>query len=181
MPEGNNFPKKGFGCVAAVSSTVLEETNSRPLVAMRFRPAWAYIDGIREFGRFFCETTFGAPDLAERACVIIQETLENAIKYSTKGPNSELELQILAEHGQIQFSVSSLPDPVHIQNLRSELTGLDKLGPEEAYLAAFLRAAREPENSGRLGLARIRYEGNVELSLKEEDGGRIRITALGRL
>ena len=163
------------------ATAVLAATDSRPLVTMRFRPAWAYIDGIREFGRFFCETTFGAPDLAERACVIIQETLENAIKYSTKGPNSELELLILAEHGHIEFSVSSLPDPAHIQNLRSELTGLDKLAPEEAYLAAFLRAAREPERSGRLGLARIRYEGNVELSMKEEEGGRIRITALGRL
>lgn len=155
--------------------------NSEPLVVMRFRPAWAYIDGIREFGRFFCETTFRAPHLAERACVIIQETVENAVKYSKDGPNSELELLIRSEHGQIEFSVSSLPDPEHLQNLRSELTGLDKLGAEEAYLAAFLRAAREPENSGRLGLARIRYEGNVELSMKEESGGRIRVTASGRL
>jgi two-component sensor histidine kinase len=167
--------------VTSVTSNALDSAQSRPLVSMRFRPAWAYIDGIREFGRFFCETTFGTPDLAERACVIIQETLENAIKYSTKGPNSELELLIQAESGKIEFSVSSLPDPAHIANLRSELTGLDKLAPEEAYVAAFLRAALEPENSGRLGLARIRYEGNIELSLKEEDGGRLRITALGRL
>ena len=121
------------------------------------------------------------PDLAERACVIIQETLENAIKYSRKGPNTELELSIVAEHGKIEFSVSSLPDPGHVRNLRSELIGLDKLDPEEAYLAAFLRAAREPDTTGRLGLARIRYEGNAELSLKDEGGGRIRITARGRL
>jgi hypothetical protein len=167
--------------VTSVTSNVFSETGSKPLVAMRFRPAWVYIDGIREFGRFFCETTFGAPALAERACVIIQETLENAIKYSTKGPNSELELLIRAEHDHIEFSISSLPDPAHIATLKSELTGLDKLGPEEAYLAAFVRAAREPEQAARLGLARVRYEGNVELSMKEEDGGRIRITALGRL
>ena len=54
-----------------------------PLVFMRFRPAWAYIDGIREFGRFFCQTTFGTQELADRACVVIQETLENAVKYSS--------------------------------------------------------------------------------------------------
>jgi two-component sensor histidine kinase len=154
---------------------------THPLVLMRFRPAWAYIDGIREFGRFFCETTFGTPDLADRACVIIQEALENAIKYSTKSPDSELELLIQSENDRIEFSVSSLPDPAHVANLRSELTGLDLLPPEEAYLAAFLRAASEPDATARLGLARIRYEGNVELSLKEEDGGRIRVTARGRL
>ena len=44
---------------------------ARPMVFMRFRPAWAYIDGIREFGRFFCETTFGTSALAQRACVVI--------------------------------------------------------------------------------------------------------------
>ena len=167
--------------VMVVAGGAPDSMSGRPLVSMRFRPAWTYIDGIREFGRFFCETTFGAPDLAERACVIIQETLENAIKYSSNGPNSELELSITARNGHIQFSVSSLPDPAHIQTLRDELSGVGALAPEEAYLAAFLRAAREPENSGRLGLARIRYEGNVELSMKEEEGGRIRITALGRL
>lgn len=151
------------------------------LVLMRFRPAWAYIDGIREFGRFFCKTTFGTEELAERACVIIQETLENAVKYSTDSPDSELELKIHAEGERIVFSVSSLPDPAHAARLRAELSGLHSLDPKQAYLAAFQRASDEPDAAARLGLARIRYEGNVELSLKEENGGRIRITAVGKL
>ena len=151
------------------------------LVLMRFRPAWAYIDGIREFGRFFCQTTFGTEELAERACVIIQEALENAVKYSTDSPNSELELKIQAEGEQIVFSVSSLPDPEHAARLRAELSGIHSLDPKQAYLAAFERASNEPDAAARLGLARIRYEGNVELSLKEEGGGRIRITAIGKL
>jgi hypothetical protein len=151
------------------------------LVLMRFRPAWAYIDGIREFGRFFCKTTFGTEELAERATVVIQETLENAVKYSTDSPASELELKIEAEGERIVFSISSLPDPAHADMLRRELSGLHSLDAEQAYLAAFKRASNEPEAAARLGLARIRYEGNVELSLNEEDGGRIRITAVGKL
>jgi len=151
------------------------------LVLMRFRPAWAYIDGIREFARFFCKTTFGTEELAERACIIIQETLENAVKYSTDSPASELELKIHAEGERIVFSISSLPDPKHADRLRRELTGLHALDPEQAYLAAFQRASNEPDASARLGLARVRYEGNVELSMNEEDGGRIRITAVGKL
>jgi hypothetical protein len=153
----------------------------KPLVLMRFRPAWAYIDGIREFGRFFCETTFGTPELAERARVILQETLENAVKYSTNGADAELELSISADAQRIEFSVSSTPDPEHMANLKSELTSITQLAPEEAYLAAFVRAAGDPESASRIGLARIRYEGNVELSLSEESGGRIRITAAGSL
>ena len=153
----------------------------KPLVLMRFRPAWAYIDGIREFGRFFCETTFGTPELAERARVILQETLENAVKYSTDAPDSELEVRISADAKRIEFSVASTPDPAHMATLRSELDSMSKLAPEEAYLAAFVRAAGDPDAASRIGLARIRYEGNVELSLSEESGGRIRITAAGSL
>ena len=162
----------------AVVSTL---NTAHPLVLMRFRPAWAYIDGIRDFGRFFCETTFGAKDVAERACVIIQETLENAVKYSNQEPDSELELVIRAASETIEFSVSSLPDPAHMEALKAELTGLHSLDAETAYVAAFQRAADDPTARTRLGLARIRYEGEVELSMTEEAGGRIRITATGRL
>lgn len=152
-----------------------------PLVFMRFRPAWVYIDGIREFGRFFCQTTFGTQELADRACVVIQETLENAVKYSSNSADSELELSILSDGKSIEFSVSSLPEAKHLSSLRQELNGLQTLDPEQAYLAAFVRASNEPDASARLGLARIRYEGGVELSMTEETGGRVRITATGKL
>jgi hypothetical protein len=154
----------------------------RPLVLMRFRPAWTYIDGVREFCRFFCDTTFEAGDLAERASVVIQETLENAVKYSAHGDDAELELRIESQGATIEFSVSSLPDPSHLNRLREELTSMAAQTPEEAYVAAFLRvAAADPSAASRLGLARIRHEGRAELSLQEEPGGRIRITATGTL
>jgi hypothetical protein len=148
---------------------------------MRFRPAWAYIDGIREFGRFFCETTFGTPELAERARVIIQETLENAVKYSSTSAEAELELLIKSDGTNIEFQVSSLPDAAHAQALMSELQGIHAQDPEAAYLAAFQRASDEPWASARLGIARMRYEGGVELSVREEASGRIRVTATGKL
>jgi hypothetical protein len=148
---------------------------------MRFRPAWAYIDGIREFGRFFCETTFGTREVAERARVIIQETLENAVKYSTSSADSELELSIRSDGDHIEFQVTSLPDAVHAQALKAELSGIHAMDPEAAYLAAFQRASDEPGASARLGLARMRYEGGVELTMKEEPSGRIRVTATGKL
>lgn len=162
-------------------SSTLVKKNVHPIVFMRFRPAWAYIDGIREFGRFFCATTFGTPELAERARLVIQEALENAIKYSTDSPESELELCIQSDGDNIEISVSSLPDAAHVERLKSELSDIHSLAPEQAYLAAFLRASMEPDQSSRLGLARIRYEGGVELSMMEQEGGRIRVTATGKL
>jgi hypothetical protein len=151
-----------------------------PLVFLRFRPAWAYIDGVREFCRFFCETTYRQQDLAERARLVLQETLENAVKYSTPGNLSELELEVHADLERFEIAITSRPDPRHLQNLKLELEHLSALEPEAAYVAAFMRAANEPEASARLGLARMRYEARFELHLDEESDGRVRITATGK-
>ncbi len=151
------------------------------LVFMRFRPAWAYIDGIREFGRFFCQTTFQNAEIAERARVVIQETLENAVKYSVPGTEGDLELSISARGSRLEISVCSTPLREHLESLRAEIDRLNCADPEEAYRDAFARAADTPDGPARLGLARIRFEGNAELNMEEVQGGRIRITASGAL
>jgi hypothetical protein len=148
-----------------------------PAVFVRFRPAWAYIEGIREFGRFFCATTFNEPGLAERAQVIIQETLENAVKYSDRTAATELELVMAMNGKELEISVCSSPSAEHLGTLKGELAQLNALAPEQAYLAAFERAARDPDASAKLGLARLRYECGASLSVSEESGGRIRVTA----
>lgn len=153
------------------------ERDESPMVLMRFRPAWAYIDGIREFGRFFCETTFGQPELAERARMVLQETLENAVKYSTTDAASELELQIGKRAQMLEITVISMPEPAHAESLRQELAELQSKSPEEGFLMAVARAAAEPGEASRLGLARMRYEGRVDLTMSQEADGRIRLTA----
>jgi hypothetical protein len=152
-----------------------------PLVFMRFRPAWTYIDGIRDFGEFFCRTTFADPEVAARACIVIQETLENAIKYSQHDTSDELELMISTSRTKIEFSVTSPPERLHLDKLRAELELLNRTDPEQAFLAALERAQRQPEESARIGLARMRYEGEVELTLHDAPDGRIRFTARGKL
>lgn len=152
-----------------------------PLVSMRFRPAWTYIDGIREFGEFFCRTTFDDPEIADRACIIIQETLENAVKYSSGDSSNELELVIKATSSLIEFSVTSTPNQEHLGSLEAELRQLNEMEPEAAFMAALQRAEREPNASARLGLARMRYEAAVALNLEHTEDGRIRFTARGKL
>lgn len=144
---------------------------------VRFRPAWVYIEGIREFGKFFCGATFNQPELAERAQVMIQETLENAVKYSERDALSELEMVMTMDGKELQVSVCSVPSVEHYGSLKKELENLYQQDAEEAYLAAFERAAKDPSASARLGLARLRYECGADLSVTEEAGGRIRVTA----
>ena len=161
--------------ISTLPSSIVE-----PLVYLRFRPAWAYIDGIREFCRFFCETTYQEQDLAERARLVLQETLENAIKYSLPGELSQLELEVIADREKFRIAITSRPEPRHLQTLKNELAHLTLLDPEAAYIAAFVRAANEPEAPARLGLARMRFEARFELALTEHADGRVCITATGK-
>jgi hypothetical protein len=82
---------------------------------------------------------------------------------------------------ELEISVCSSPSPQHYGTLKVELENLYAQDAEQAYLAAFERAARDPEASAKLGLARLRYECGAKLSVAEEGEGRIRVTARAEL
>jgi hypothetical protein len=151
------------------------------LVYMRCRSAWAYIDGIREFGQFFFEHSIAEVSVPERVTMIIQETLENAIKYSVRTADAEVDLSLAVEDDFFVVTVGSTPSPEHLGVLREELAILNAQSPEDAYVAAFARAASDENAGSRIGLARVRLEGNAELCLDELANGRITITARGPL
>lgn len=151
------------------------------LVFMRFRPMWAYITGTREFCRFFCATTFDQPDVAERVQLVIQELLENAVKYSADTALCDVELAI-TEHGgkEIEIAVSNYASPKAMVKLSAELERIALLSPEEAYVSAVQRAATLPDgSSAEMGLARVRFEGQVHIASTQTTDGRIRVTCRG--
>ena len=151
------------------------------LIVVRFKPLWEYIEAIRHLGQSFCQATFGEKEVSERARLIIQEALENAVKYSQGGDLSDLEILISSSGDCIEIAVGSKPTPEDLASLREELKWISSTDPQTAYLEAFKRAADNPEASARLGLARMRYEGGVELSMVETGDGRIRLTARGAI
>ena len=157
--------------------------NEQHMVFMRFRPMWAYITGTREFCRFFCATTFPKPDVAERVQLVIQELLENAVKYSADSTTCDVELAINELAGdEIEISVSNYAHPDAADRLLAELARMALMTPEEAYLAAVQRAATLPKGrSAEMGLARVRLEGLVEIHSTPIADGRIRVTCRGPL
>jgi anti-sigma regulatory factor (Ser/Thr protein kinase) len=163
-------------------SGAMENTPTTRLIYVRFRPAWAYLDGVREFCRFFCATTFDDEEVAERMQVVVQEALENAVRYSnTQG--ADLEVSIESDGAQIEVVVESEPAPGHLDRLRAELEQLTAIPAEQAYAMALQRAAEASVEGLRgFGLARILHEGRMELRLLElEDSRRIRLVAGGKL
>ena len=167
-----------------MNSTISSKAPRAPAplsVSVSFRPVRAYLDGVREFGRFFCETTFKQPGLAERARVVLQETLENAVKYSSPTEDNQLEVEISSNGAELQISTLSHADPKHLASLREEIDMLRRFDPEAAFIAAFARAAHEPGAPSRPGHARLRRESPFELQISEDGHGNVRVTAVGKL
>lgn len=150
------------------------------LVHVRLRPLWAYIEGIREFGAFFCETTFDKEDLVERVRLVTHELLENAVKYS-RTEWSEIEFSIRAERDTFQISVTNYATKESADCLEQDLDFVLSEAAESSYRSAIKRAAGGPQGQSKLGLARIRYEGQVDLSIRRDDQGMVCVTAKGNL
>lgn len=159
-----------------------ERLDSRraPLVILRFRPAWAYIDGIWEFGRTFCATALGNPEAAERARIILQELLEVAVRHRTAAPGAELELELALRDGRVEVAVTHRADPAHQVLLEGAVAWVNASAPEAAYLGALQSQPTESEAGACLGLARLRLEGKAELTLGVLQDGRIRLQARGQ-
>jgi len=152
-----------------------------PLVFVRFFADRKYIEHLREICAFVVGARCGGIEVAQRTRVVVHEVVENAVKYADRSRCRELSLQICSNGGNMTISVSSVPEPNHLARLKAELNHLYSRDAKAAYVEAFRRAASMTVGSPRIGLARVRYEGDVDLSVIEEDGGRIRVTATGKL
>jgi len=148
------------------------------LVTLSVRPCWAFIAGVRELGHSLCEAAFPDTRVAERVRLILQEALENAVKYSVKESDAPLELCISTTGAEVEIRILSVPEHLHLDELRRELEWLASLEPEQAYAEAFRRAAAHPEQPARLGLARMQLEGKMQIRL-EEKSGKIELVARG--
>ncbi len=145
------------------------------LVQLRFKPIWLYLDTVREFCGFFARASFEDDRLGQRVAVIVHELVENAVRY---GDDKELELRIERKDDSFVVCVVNTTSSERAEKLRHVLAELTSLAPGAAYERALRVAGSLPADQSGLGLARVRYEGAVELTL-ETSPGRVAITARG--
>jgi hypothetical protein len=113
-------------------------------------------------------------ELAVRVAMTATELAENAVKYGVT-PESFLRVEMDAGHSHIRIESENSATPsdiAEVQRLIAEVCEGDAL---DAYEAALIRSASD-EFASKLGLARIRAEGKMELSCQIV-GDRVRIIA----
>jgi hypothetical protein len=147
------------------------ENADSPSVDMSFRLRLEQVSTVREFLENYYQPLLRDADLVCRMAVAAHELLENAVKYSGGGV-SRLQVQVrgVAPSGTLSVRVWNVARTDLIDELKltvDELSNADS--PFAIYQTYLARAAKRREGSG-LGLARIRAEAEMTLSLDIRDG-----------
>ena len=152
---------------------------NRPIYLMlRMKPPWVFVDEIRRFVESFCACACPGATREAQVALAVHELMQNAIPHAG-GESVDLTLQVDPIADRIEIAVSNPATDEQFQDLKGRL---DRINLEPDPLQSYLRAMAEaPMNQrGGLGLARVRFEAQLDLSITHE-GNRITVLARGSL
>jgi hypothetical protein len=157
--------------------TSLDHTGADAVLFLRMQPTWVVVDDIRNFVETFCANACPEAAREEQLALAAHELVQNAIANAVT-PDIELKLEMDRATGRVSVSVSNHARADQIAVLRSRLDRhRSHRNPLEGYVAAM---REDPESRGGIGLARIRFEAGLELSL-EVTGEKLTVHAIGPL
>jgi anti-sigma regulatory factor (Ser/Thr protein kinase) len=159
--------------------TTTSDLGGRPIYLMlRMRPPWVFVDEIRRFVESFCACACPGQTREAQVALAVHELMQNAIPQAG-GDDVDLTLQVDPAADRIEIAVSN---PCSEEQFQELLTRIERLNSEPDALRSYLRAMTEAPAVARggLGLARVRFEAQLELSVIRE-GRRVTVLARGLL
>ena len=136
---------------------------------LRPRPHLDMVWAIRQLIETYYKPVLRDASLLDRLSVATHELLENAVKYGGDGPTSLLVEIVTSPQRLLHVEVRNPVAHEHVPALRDLLAEMARIGdPMTFYQARMVRAAKLKEGSG-LGLARISFEAEMQLSMTVDD------------
>jgi len=136
------------------------------VLTMRLDAKWSFVDDIRRLVETFCTEAADA-EAASEVALAAHELVQNAIA-NASSPGIELTLALDPAVRGVRLAVSHDCAPEKVERLRTRLSRLYAYADAlQGYLASM---AENPEGQGGLGLARVRYESQLDLALDERLG-----------
>ncbi|HET9552307.1 MAG TPA: ATP-binding protein [Anaeromyxobacteraceae bacterium] len=151
----------------------------RPIYLMlRMKPPWVFVDEIRRFVESFCACACPGQTREAQVALAVHELMQNAIPHAG-GEDVDLTLQVDPAADRIEIAVSNPCTDAELAELQARV---ERINAEPDALRSYLRAMAEaPVTSrGGLGLARVRFEAQLELAVIRE-GQRVTVLARGPL
>ena len=133
--------------------------------ALKIQPHPRMVSIIRRFVEESFEKLVGDPEAVFRVSLAVHELLENAAKYSV-GDEAGLHVQFASDGNSARIELTNTTTPEHIGRLKACVEEIQQsTKPFELYQTLMRRTYGIQDESG-LGLARIRAEGELDLSIK---------------
>jgi anti-sigma regulatory factor (Ser/Thr protein kinase) len=145
---------------------------------IRMSPPWVFIDELRRFTESFCACACPGQDREAQVALAVHELMQNAVPHA-HGEEVELMLEVSRERDVVAIRVSNRCSDEDFQTLHERI---DRMNHEPDALAHYVQMMRENPavTRGGLGLARVRFEAQLEISVRRE-AGRAIVEACGPL
>ena len=144
------------------------------------RSEWANVDLVRTSVQSCLAAMFRDVDGCHAIAMVTGELLENAVKYGRwSGEERAFRLRVEGNARRAQVTVESPTAAAdeHTADLLSTLEWIRTFpSAEAAYRARLLELGTSQHAASKLGLVRVAYEGECELSAEVKDGS-VRVTA----
>ncbi len=145
---------------------------------LKMRPPWVFIDEIRRFVESFCACACPGDGREEQVALAVHELMQNAIP-SARGADVDLMLEVEPARDWISVRVSNPCNDEEWADLRERVGRMNGEPDALKYYVDLMK--QTPKNArGGLGLARVRFEAQLELAARRE-GGRVTVEATGPL
>ncbi|HEX9399163.1 MAG TPA: ATP-binding protein [Anaeromyxobacter sp.] len=146
---------------------------------IRMNPPWVFIDEIRRFVESFCACAALGADREAQVALAVHELMQNAVPHA-RGQEVELDLEVDQKADRVWIRVvNDCPEEAYAA-LRQKV---DAMYAEPDSLAHYLRTMKEQPSSARggLGLARVRFEAQLDIRVRRKSATRIIVEAEGPL
>lgn len=140
---------------------------------VRFPPSWEHIEPLRQYTEVSVKARAGSR-AAEKASIVVQELLENAVKYGIPAADVEFEIHMSDGGAGLDVCVRNSAHASRLVVLEREFARIQADPGGEAFKQAPQRVARLPQGTTMLGLPRVAMESTLQFAIK---GDRVEILA----
>ncbi len=145
---------------------------------LKIEPEWNIIKKIKEFINSEPRIISQGEDFREATLLTAIELVENGLKYSDGEPPQSVTFSFEIQDGVVQIEVhNSTTDQAHRAALAETLNKLKDSNPFDLYVERLERIRDNPDGHSRMGLVRIAYEGEYELTCEAGGEDVVRIVA----
>jgi anti-sigma regulatory factor (Ser/Thr protein kinase) len=152
-----------------MSDSTVRPAKPQPVYLMlRMKPPWVFIDEIRRFVESFCACAATGANRESQLALAVHELMQNAVPHS-HDQEVDLVLQVDAEGDRVEVAVTNSSTEPEYRAIQDRI---EKMNSEPDALRHYVTAMKESPSSvrGGLGLARVRFEAQLDLSVSRTPG-----------